>query len=128
MSLSETLMKASKNLLMSSESDYPFEFFHWEAQADLTTEKLLELAGYPQDTPVEVVELDYLFRNVAQEKEWQDEAEKINVSSFQTLVKTLKESLRDIKVYRVGTINIDVYIVGKADGNLTGLSTKLVET
>lgn len=128
MSLSETLMKASKNLLMSSESDYPFEFFQWEGQADLTTEKLLELAGHPQDTSVEVVELDYLFRNVAQEKEWHDEAEKINVSSFQTLVKTLKENLRDIKVYRVGTINIDVYIVGKADGSLAGLSTKLVET
>lgn len=128
MSLSETLMKASKNLLMSSESDYPFEFFQWEDQADLTTEKLLELAGHPQDTSVEVVELDYLFRNVAQEKEWHDEAEKINVSSFQTLVKTLKENLRDIKVYRVGTINIDVYIVGKADGSLAGLSTKLVET
>lgn len=128
MSLAETLTQVSESLLMSSESDYPFKVFCWKDQADLTTEKLLELTDHSQETPIEIVELDYLFRNVAQEKEWHDEDQKINVSRFQALVKTLKENLGDIKVYRVGTINIDVYIVGKAEGNLTGLSTKLVET
>ena len=128
MSLAETLTKVSENLLMPSESDYPFKVFSWKDQADLTTKKLLELTDHSQETPVETVELDYLFRNVAQEKEWHDEDQKINVSRFQALIKTLKENLRDIKVYRVGTVNIDVYIVGKAEGNLTGLSTELVET
>lgn len=128
MSLVETLTKASENLLMPSESDFPFEVVHWENQADLTPEKLLELAAYPQATPVEVVELEYLFRNVAQEKEWHDEAQKVNVARFQALVKTLKEHLRDIEVYRVGNISIDVYVIGKAEGGLAGLSTKLVET
>jgi len=69
------------------------------------------------------------FRNCAQEKEWQDEIQKQNVSKFQSLVKTLKDNLTDIKVYRIGTINIDVYIVGKtASGDLVGISTKVVET
>jgi hypothetical protein len=34
-----------------------------------------------------------------------------------------------LQVYRVGNIEIDVYIVGVTDGGgLAGLSTKLVET
>ena len=128
MSLIETLKNASENLLMPSESDYPFETVWWNNQAELTPKKLLELAGHPQDTPIEVVELDYLFRNVAQEKDWHDDAQKANVSRFQTLINTLKENLHDIQVYRVGTSTIDVYIVGKTNGDLAGLSTKLVET
>lgn len=128
MSLVETLKKASENLLMSSEADYPFKVFHWKDQSELTPENLLKLANHPQETPVEIVDLTYLFRNVAQEKEWHDDAQKANVSKFQALVKTLKENLQDIKVYRVGTTNIDVYIAGKSEDGLAGLSTKLVET
>lgn len=130
MSLVETLTKISDNLLMPSESDYPLEVFCWQGQAqeDLTTKKLLELASRSQETPVEIVALDDFFRNVAQEKEWHDEAQKNNVSRFQALIKTLKENLRDLRVYRVGNINLDVYIVGKTEDDLVGVSTKVVET
>jgi hypothetical protein len=42
---------------------------------------------------------------------------------------TLENLLKDISVYRVGTVNIDVYVIGKtADGYFAGVSTKLVET
>jgi hypothetical protein len=84
--------------------------------------------GHPDNSPVETVELDYLFQNVAQEKEWHDEVQKVNVSRFQNLVSTLDNNLSNIKVYRVGTINLDVYIVGRAGSDLAGLSTKVVET
>jgi hypothetical protein len=127
MSIDETLRQASNSLLMPSESEYPFKVVHWEGQ-ELTDQRLLELTGHRADAPVEAVELDYFFRNVAQEKEWHDDVQKANVPKFQILISTLK-NLSDIKVYRVGTIDIDVYIVGKApDGNLVGLATKVVET
>lgn len=130
MSIVETLRQASNGLLMPSESEYPFEVVHWEGQAreELTNQKLLQLAGHPTDSPVETVELDYFFRNAAEEKEWHDEVQKANVPRFHSLVETLKGSLSNINVYRVGTINIDIYILGEADGNLAGLSTKVVET
>lgn len=128
MSIDETLRQASQDLLMPSESECPFEVVCWEGQDDLTDQKLLELTGHGADASVETVELDYVFRNVAQEKEWHDAVQKANVPKFQHLVSTLK-NLNDLKVYRVGTIDIDVYIVGKTpDGNLVGLSTKVVET
>lgn len=128
MSIIEILKQASADLLMPSESEYPFEVFRMSGQNELTDSQLLELTGHPADSPVETVDLDYLFRNVAQEKEWHDEVQKANVSRFQNLVSTLEKNLTDIKVYRVGTIDIDVYIVGKNEGELAGLSTKVVET
>jgi hypothetical protein len=128
MTIIETLLKATDGLLMPSESEYPFEAFRWLGENELTNQKLLELTSHPADSPVETVALDYLFRNVAHEKEWHDEVQKANVSKFQNLVSTLEKNLTDIKVYRVGTIDIDVYIVGKNEGELAGLSTKVVET
>ncbi|BAY37943.1 sugar-non-specific nuclease inhibitor NuiA homolog [Nostoc sp. NIES-2111] len=125
------LKQAADNLLMVSESEYPFEVFYWtsESQENLTNQKLLQLTGHPPDTSIETVKLDYFFRNCAQEKEWHDEIQKENVSKFQLLIKTLKENLTNIQVYRLGTINIDVYIVGATStGDLAGISTKLVET
>jgi hypothetical protein len=41
----------------------------------------------------------------------------------------LKNNLCDIKVYRFGRRNIDVYMVGKTPtGDYAGLATKVVET
>jgi hypothetical protein len=125
------LKQAADNLLMTSESEYPFEVFYWtgESQESLTNQKLLQLTRHPQETSIETVELDDFFRNCAQEKEWHDETQKENVHKFQLLVKTLKENLTNIQVYRLGTINLDVYIVGATlSGDLAGISTKLVET
>jgi len=127
----DTLKKAADGLLCMSESDYPFEVFLWESlgKEELTTEKLLEQTNHPKDTPVEVEDCDYFFETATQEQDWHGPEEKETVKKYQNLFKTLKECLTDLKVYRVGTINIDVYIVGISPSrNLTGLSTKLVET
>jgi len=125
------LKQGANDLLMISESEYPFEVFYWtgQTQESLTNQKLLQLTGHPPETLIETVDVDYFFRNCAQAKEWHDEIQKENVQKFQLLVKTIKENLTNIQVYRLGTINIDVYIVGGTpSGDLAGISTKLVET
>lgn len=129
--LTNKLKQASDGLLFMSESDYPFEVVFWpaETQENLTEQKLLQLTSHSQDVLVEKVDLDYFFRNSAQEKDWHDRQQEETVKKFQLLVETLKSNLSDIQVYRVGTIDIDVYIVGKtSSGDLAGLSTKVVET
>jgi hypothetical protein len=41
----------------------------------------------------------------------------------------LKENLRDLKVYRIGRIEIDIYVIGiDSQNNLMGIKTKAVET
>ncbi|AFZ28326.1 Nuclease A inhibitor-like protein (plasmid) [Cylindrospermum stagnale PCC 7417] len=127
----QKLEQASAGLLMMSESDYPFKVVSWKGtvQEALTPAKLLELTGHSQDAPVEIVDIDYFFRNCAVEKEWHNEQLKEQVKQFKILVDTIKSELSDISVYRVGTISIDVYIVGKtASNDLAGLATKVVET
>lgn len=127
MTIAETLTQASQGLLMPSESDYPFEVFVWE-DVELTPEKILELTNYPPATSIEEVELDYFFRNVAGEKDWHDKIQKENVAKFQNLVQVIKDNLADIRTYRIGTIEVNVYIVGKTNNGLAGLATKVIET
>jgi Nuclease A inhibitor-like protein len=64
-----------------------------------------------------------------QAEDWHDEEEREIVQRFQHLVSVLKQNLSNIQVYRVGSIEIDAYILGVTpSGNWMGLSTQLVET
>ena len=127
MTITETLTQASQGLLMPSESEYPFEVFVWK-DVELTPQKILELTNYPPATSIEQVELDYLFRNVATEKDWHDEIQRENVAKFQNLVQVVKGNLAELRVYRIGTIEVSVYIVGKTNDGVAGLATKVIET
>jgi hypothetical protein len=127
MTVIETLTQASQGLLMPSESEYLFEIFTWK-NVELTAEKILELTNYPPETLIEEVELDYFFRNVATEKDWHDKIQKENVAKFQNLVQVIKDNLAEIRVYRIGTIEVNVYIVGKTNDGVAGLATKVIET
>ncbi len=124
------LTKASSGLLMPSESDYPFTPFTWPnaATPNLTIARLLELTGHAPDTAVEVVGLSYFFRNVASPQPWHDRQQAMNVRKFRRLMTVLEQHLTDVRVYRIGTIRIDAYIVGRCGRHLAGLSTTLIET
>jgi hypothetical protein len=126
----QKLSQASAGLLMPSESDYPFTVVSLEGvnQENLTPQTVLNLMGHSPDTLVEVTEVDYFFRNVAVEQEWHDRQQKQDVKKFQKLANILKSELNGVKVYRVGRINIDVYILGTYNNSIVGIKTKLVET
>ncbi|MEG4350161.1 nuclease A inhibitor family protein [Microcoleus sp. LAD1_D3] len=128
-SIATQLQQASKGLLFLSESDAPFEIIHWPAQGELTPAKLLQLTGHPPDASVEVVTVDKFFATPTAEEDWHDQEERETAKRFQNLVSILKQNLSQLQVYRVGSIEIDVYIVGMTPaGDWAGLSTKLVET
>ncbi len=124
------LAKASSGLLMPSETDAPFEPIAWGPTSGALDEAAVrKLAGAPSGAPVETTTLDDLFRDAAQPKTWQDAQEKAQAKRFQDLAHLLKSSLTDLRVYRVGETNIEVFIVGKdARGHWSGLKTQVVET
>jgi|SRR6476469_90995 len=126
----DQLKLACDGLLCMSESDYPFEVFLWESlKAPLTKEKILQQTGHPQNTPIEVVKIDFFFRAATTEQDWYGEEELATLKKYQDLVKILKQNLSNLEVYRIGEIEIDVYIVGQdSTGDLVGISTKVVET
>lgn len=125
----DKLKLASDGLQCMSEADYPFEVFQWEGQEQLTTETVVKRTGHAPDTAVEVVTFDDFFQNATQEEDWHNEEEKETVKRYQALVFALKQNLSDLQIYRLGTVALDVYIIGKtSSGDLAGLSTKVVET
>ena len=115
-SIATQLQQASKGLLFLSETDAPFEIVSWQTQKQLTPAKLLQLTNHPPDAPVELRTVDEFFAIATQEEDWHDEEEPETVKLFQNLVIVLKQNLSQLQVYRVGSIDIDAYIVGVTDG------------
>jgi hypothetical protein len=127
--MTEELKRLTDGLLFMSESDYPFEIFYREGNAELRPQSLRELARQPGDSPVEVTSVDDFFGVAASEPVWKGDGQLAVAKRYQALVRLLTENLEDLKVYRVGSINIAVYIIGRAQtGNWLGISTRVVET
>jgi hypothetical protein len=123
------LSTVATGLLYPSETDAPFVPFAWETMRDFSIDKLLLATRHDRNTPVDGMELDDFFAPVEHIEEWFDDSERETAHRFATLNDTLEDLLTDISVYRIGTVNIDVYVIGKtADGYFAGVSTKLVET
>ena len=110
----EELKNASTGLLVMSESDYPFELIHWSGGNAITPEYLCRVSERPEDTPIEETDT----------KRFLGDNER-----FRKLQAVIESNLSDVKVYKVGTINIPVYIVGSSpEGNWLGVSTRLIQT
>lgn len=129
--LLDTLKQASKDLLFMSESEYPFEVFFWETEdkKDIKSELILQKTGHSPDTPVELIDIDSFFAVTTTEQNWHSSEDRETVRKYQNLAKIIKDNLADLKVARIGEIEIDVYIIGKTpSSDFAGLSTKVIET
>lgn len=126
----QKLQQASQGLLFLSETDAPFETFFWKAESDseLTPETVAKMADAPTDVAVKSTKLESFFRAAVKEEDWHNDEEKADVERFKALVKTIKETLPGVKVYKIGDAKIDVYIVGQVAGGYAGLKTQVVET
>jgi glucose dehydrogenase len=71
-------------------------------------------------TSLEILTVDEFFALATQEEDWHDHEKRETVQRFQNLVSVLKQNLSQLQVYRVGTIDIDAYIVGVTDGGEWG--------
>ena len=126
--LIDRLSQASDNLLWQSESDYPLETVYIENVTEVKS-RLLQITNCTPETKIKVEELDSFFKRATEEKDWYNEEEMLICQRYRDLAKLLKTHLTDIKVYRVGEIEVNCYIVGKTEsGAIAGLSTISVET
>lgn len=126
--LIEELREATRGLTFMSESDYPLEVFNWGA-AEPTEEFLRGLTAAAADAPVETKTAADFFRVAASEAEWKNAEQLKEARRFKSLLRLLEKNLTDLKVFRVGAVNIPVYVAGRgASGNWLGVSTRVVET
>ncbi len=128
--LMATLQELTENLLWMSETDAPIQVICWEDCGEIASnEQLLEQTQHSATDSVEVLDLDQFFEPVVTEQDWFGDEEKEIATKYRSLLSALKQNLSDIKVYRVGAVEIDVYIVGKTEAEgIVGLATQVVET
>ncbi len=128
-SLSSRLSSLTEGLSYQSESDYPVEPYVREASKGAPSAVEFAAGREGEDAAVRELDFDSFFGNYTDEQDWWGEDERAVARKFQALVEFLKGNLTDIKVYRVGDVEADVYVVGKtAAGDFAGVKTKVVET
>ena len=122
----DRLQQATTDLVWTSESDYPFEVVTWSKDTELNPTALFEL---PADTAIETITLQDFFTPALATEDWYGKEELVTVDRYQKLVDAIDATLSDVRVFRIGEIEITVYIVGRTfDRELVGLRTQVVET
>ena len=114
------LAAAVTGLLFPSETDAPLEPFAWPGASGPPDEAAVRAnAGVASDAPVERVTLAELTRTIPDESR----------GDYGPLFAVLRNRLKNVAVFKVGEVTVDVYIVGRTtDGQYAGVKTQVVET
>lgn len=127
--MTKPLESLTKDLIYISETDaeiVPFTFAKAEA---VTAAEVIAHAGLKTDAPVEETDADAFFSRLTTIKDWFGPREKEAAGRFFALKAELKKELRDVRVFKIGKVQIDIYVVGiDRQGRLAGVKTKAVET
>ncbi len=126
-----SLADAAAGLLYTSESDYPFEPFTFAngSAADLTPSGFLARLGLPDATLIEEWTLDRFFARHIEQASAADAHAQALRPRYEALKRAIVSALRDVRVFRVGEIQVRCYVAGlDADGHVSGLATTAVET
>jgi hypothetical protein len=121
--------QVSNGLVYISETDAEVvPFVDGEADA-VTKEAVLKAAGLPDDMRVEEVDFDQFFTRLSAVKDWYGDEEKKRAGQYARLSEVLQGYLRELKVFRLGRVQIEIYIAGLDETNhLAGVRTRAVET
>lgn len=137
--LKARLEAACEDLWWSSEADYPVEVV-WQTEgaiamvevadsSDSATEKVLGWLRFWDEQDVEVVDVSNFFKKSTAPKNWHTEEDKAQIARLNALEALLKNELVHLQVYRCGTMEVTVYILGFSDRRvLAGVRTVIVET
>jgi hypothetical protein len=112
------LADATKGLLYPSESDEPFEAFRWPGTGDDPIKIAFALRG--RNGPVTEQTASEFFADLEAGND---------AARFKKLHALLATTLSSLRVFRIGEVEVDIYLIGKTKGGeWGGLHTKSVET
>lgn len=119
----DRIAAAADGLYYPSERDAPLVPHRWPGADEPTADTVCA------DATVEELTLEDFFEGLT-EPEQSDGAEDLSeAAAWQALKETIERELEDVRVYRCGEVDVDVYVVGRApSGAWLGLSTHTVET
>jgi hypothetical protein len=121
--------KLSEGLCYISETDAPISPFVGGKAEGVTKEEILRQTKSAPDTPVEERVFAEIFARLTKIQDWFGDEEKASAAKFEKLKNFLEKNLKDLKVFKLGAIQIKIYFVGlDAEGRLMGIRTEAVET
>lgn len=127
--LAKRIEKASEGLSYISETDADISVFVGQQAEFVNKETLLLQIKKASDISVKEKDFADFFLRLTQIQEWFGEEETQTANGFAYLREVLERNLRDLKVFKIGEIQLDVYVVGLEAGNLLmGVKTEAVET
>ncbi len=123
------IAEACRGLVYVSEIDAEVTPYTSPIRGMDALEIILQHNGRQAEDAVDEMRSGELFGRLTALREWFGERERVRAKKFLELQKLLEENLDPLKVYRLGKIRIDIFIVGfdKA-GRLMGVKTGAVET
>jgi hypothetical protein len=125
----EQIKAATEGLYYISETDAEILPFGGEKAEAASKETILAQTKAPADSQVEERDFAEFFARLTEIQDWFGDEEKETAQKFGQLKELLEKNLRDLKVFKIGKIQLDVYAVGlDAENNLIGIKTKAVET
>jgi Nuclease A inhibitor-like protein len=133
LTIGPALAAAVADLFWISETDAAFDLVQWPDKTlvdqALDAATLRQWLDLPGDMAVETCEIGSFFAIATEPQDWHGDEERAIAARYQALVKLLTSALKYGQVFRFGTINIEIYIVGQTPDKLwLGLHTQAVET
>lgn len=123
------LKDASEGLYYISETDAGITPFIGQTAQSVTKEEIMRQTKTSVDQPIEERDFAGVFERLTIFQDWFGEEEKTTADKFAALKELLEKNLKDLKVFRIGRIELDIYFVGlDSNGVLMGVKTKAVET
>ena len=126
---SEQVKRLAGGLFYISETDAEIVPFEGVAAEAVTSDEILRQTGQPADAPVEERNFEEMFSRFTKIQDWFGEEETETAGKFSGLKNFLERNLRDLKVFKIGRIQLKVYFIGlDSQGVLKGIQTDAVET
>lgn len=123
------LETVAAELIYISETDAGFNVVDLDSTAALNAANIGKLLKSKKIDPIEEASAAELFERLTRQRDWHGAAERTRTKQYADLLKVLEKHLVDLKVFRIGRVNIDIYVLGRAaDGTIAGVKTSATET
>lgn len=127
--LAARIKETADGLFYMSETDAEILPFSGKKAETISSAELLNQIEGKKDSHIEEKDFTEFFARLTEIQDWFGDEERAAAQKFDTLKNLLQNNLRDLKVFKIGEIQIDIYVVGlDAENTLTGIQTKAVET
>jgi len=116
-------------LVFISESDHRLSVVRLGVLAESELPNAVAAAASRGGAEIQCLTLPAFFARATTAEPYHTDADRMVVDRYRALVAFLTRQLADARVYRLGTIDVDVYAVGQSlEGEWLGVATKVIET